>query len=255
MNWTCPYCDRDQVVTDKNFGAFTRRLYQDASPLGKLAFRTFAITCANASCKRLSLRMHLCEWKDEGPNGRDVLGEVHHEWNLLPKSQGKPQPGYIPRQIREDYEEACNIRDLSPKASATLSRRCLQGMIRDFCKISKARLVDEIDELRRQAEAGIAVPGVLVDTVSAIDAVRSIGNIGAHMERDIDVIVEIDPGEAQTLIALIELLFREWYVARHQRQDRLAALAKLAGVKKLERKAAPKALAAPPKALPAPDAE
>ena len=32
-------------------------------------------------------------------------------------------------QLMDDYEEACAIVNLSPKASATLSRRCLQGMI------------------------------------------------------------------------------------------------------------------------------
>ena len=29
----------------------------------------------------------------------------------------------------------------------------------------------------------------------AIDAVRSIGNIGAHMEKDINLIVDVDPEE------------------------------------------------------------
>ena len=62
-----------------------------------------------------------------------------------PISLAKAYPDYIPQTIRSDYEEAHAILNLSPKASATLSRRCLQGMIRDFWGISKARLVDEID--------------------------------------------------------------------------------------------------------------
>jgi hypothetical protein len=45
--------------------------------------------------------------------------------------------------------------------------------------------------------------------VEAIDIVRNIGNIGAHMEADINVIVDVDPDEAQTLIELIETLFLE----------------------------------------------
>ncbi len=53
---------------------------------------------------------------------------------------------------------------------------------------------------------------------------RKIGNYGAHMEKDIDVIVEIEPGEAAALIELFELLFKEWYVARETRQARLAAI-------------------------------
>lgn len=41
------------------------------------------------------------------------------------------------------------------------------------------------------------------------------------MEKDINLIVEVDPGEAQALIELIEMLFEEWYVARHTRQEKL----------------------------------
>ncbi|MEI8253036.1 MAG: hypothetical protein WCG25_04765 [bacterium] len=47
-------------------------------------------------------------------------------WQLLPVSEAKVLPDYIPDPIKQDYYEACRIRDLSPKASATLSRRCLQ---------------------------------------------------------------------------------------------------------------------------------
>lgn len=51
---------------------------------------------------------------------------------IRPVSSAKQFPDYIPQAIKQDYEEACAIVYLSPKASATLSRRCLQGMIRDF---------------------------------------------------------------------------------------------------------------------------
>jgi hypothetical protein len=53
-------------------------------------------------------------------------------------------------------------------------------MIRDFCGISKHRLIYEISELRERVDQGRAPPGVQPDTVDAIDHVRQIGNIGAH---------------------------------------------------------------------------
>src|SRR5690606_8628536 len=143
---------------------------------------------------------------------------------VFPQGSAKPQPNYIPKALVEDYTEACLIRDLSPKASATLARRCIQGMIRDFCKITKGRLIDEIKALRDAVDSGRAPAGVNLETVEAIDHVRSIGNIGAHMEKDIDLIVPVDPEEAQALIGLIEMLFEEWYVARHVRQQKLAAI-------------------------------
>jgi len=142
-------------------------------------------------------------------------GDFLESWNLIPPSEAKVFPEYVPEPIREDYVEACLIRDLSPKASATLSRRCLQGMIRNFWGIKKARLVEEIEELKGKTDSL---------TWKAIDAVRSIGNIGAHMEKDINLIVDVEPEEAQKLIELIELLVRDWYVTRHNRQGSLEAI-------------------------------
>jgi hypothetical protein len=127
----------------------------------------------------------------------------------------KVLPEYVPAPIVTDYREACLIRDLSPKASATLARRCLQGMIRDFWGVSKSRLLDEVNAIEDKVDPL---------TWNAIDAVRNIGNIGAHMERDINVIIDVDPEEAKLLIGLIETLIDDWYVNRYEREQRLARL-------------------------------
>jgi hypothetical protein len=106
-------------------------------------------------------------------------------------------------------------------------------MIRDFCNIAKGTLHEEIKALEAAIAEGKAPAGVTPESVDAIDQVRSVGNIGAHMEKNIDLIVPVDEGEAQILIDLVELLFEEWYVARHGRQQKLARVAKLAGDKKM----------------------
>lgn len=108
-------------------------------------------------------------------------------------------------------------------------------MIRDFCGIKKGRLIDEIEELRTRVNDGHAPKGVHEETVDAIDHVRKIGNIGAHMEHDINTIIDVDPDEAQTLIQLTELLFKEWYVARADRQRRLSRIATIASEKKQQK--------------------
>jgi hypothetical protein len=149
---------------------------------------------------------------------------VHWTKRLRPESYAKPLPDHIPQPLRDDYSEACAIRDLSPKASATLSRRCLQGMIRDFCGIAKARLFDEITALSDAVNNGTAPKGVSADSIDAIDALRGIGNIGAHMEKDINVIVDVDADEAQLMIELLETLFDDWYVARHKREQRFKSI-------------------------------
>ena len=129
-------------------------------------------------------------------------------------------------QIRQDYEEAYAILNLSPKASATLSRRCLQGMIRDFWGITKNNLAAEIDALQDKIPAA---------QFAAINALRKIGNIGAHMEKDVNTIVDIEPEEAQKLIQLIEMLLKQWYIERHEQEKLYEDITKISADKQVAR--------------------
>jgi hypothetical protein len=173
-------------------------------------------------------------------HGWTATSDVHWTRRLEPRGKVRPFPDYIPKSLLSDYEEACLIRDLSPKAAATLARRCLQGMIRDFAgiKVKGNRLVDEIKELHRLVNEGAGPRGVTEDSIAAIDAVRDIGNIGAHMEHDVNFIVDVQPDEAQVLIELVESLFDDWYVESHKREQRFAKTIGLAAAKKAERAAA-----------------
>lgn len=156
--------------------------------------------------------------------GKDVK-DVHVP--IRPISSAKQFPLYIPEAIRQDYEEACAIVTLSPKASATLSRRCLQGMIRDFWDIKESNLSKAIEQL----EGKIPVP-----QWNVINGVRRIGNIGAHMEKDINLIIDIDPDEAQKLIKLIEHLLEQWYINRHEQELLYADIIGIDKTKQSERK-------------------
>lgn len=145
---------------------------------------------------------------------------------VRPKSSARQYPPYIPQNIRSDYEEACAVLYLSPKSSATLSRRCLQGMIRDFWGIKKNRLFDEISELRDR------IPS---DLWEAIDGLRQLGNIGAHMEKDTNFVVDIDTDEAGNLVKLIEILMREWYINREERKNVFDGIIKANDCKQVKR--------------------
>ena len=162
--------------------------------------------------------------------GLQKLGKKENfitHWNLLPNSYAKVFPDYIPSALRNDYEESAKILELSPKASATLSRRCLQGIIRDFWGVSKSRLIDEIIAIEDKVDPL---------TWKSIDSVRKVGNIGAHMEKDIDLIINVEPKEAYLLLQLIELLFEEWYIHRHEREIKLKEIAEIADIKDEQKK-------------------
>ena len=221
FNWQCPFCGNNSTITDqsRSAGSFN---FNDGNKFDtQLIVTMTSIVCPNQECREIAL--HARFGKASIVSNSYRLAELIDQWALRPSSLALNFPEYVPAPIRQDYEEACKIRDLSPKASATLSRRCLQGIIRDFKGIVKKRLVDEIDALKDEVDP---------DTWAAIDAVRQIGNIGAHMEKDINEIIDVEPEEAQLLIELIEALIKDWYIARFKRQEHLAKIVAAAQSKK-----------------------
>jgi hypothetical protein len=224
LEFTCPYCGRPTTVTDPNqFDSWTV-ITLKAPVQGNVGLAIHAITCPNTKCNKLFLKVILTNAKrDQSTNWEIKATKIFQEWQLLPESEAMVLPPYIPKAIQDDYYESCRIKELSPKASATLARRCLQGMIHDFWNIKKTRLKDEIDALEEKVDPLVW---------EGIDAVRSVGNIGAHMEKDIDVIIDVDPDEAQLLIGLIERLIKDWYIDKHNKREHLEQLKKMADAKK-----------------------
>lgn len=215
-NYICPFCNSSFPLIEGTYSSY-RLSFQEWDQRNSTNYsntlRTNFYKCP--TCGKISINLM-------GIN--DDLNNLF--MSVYPNSLAKQFPDYIPESIREDYNEAYSILYLSPKASATLSRRCLQGMIRDFWKIKKSRLIDEISELQSK---------VSVSQWKAIDSLRSIGNIGAHMEKDINTIIDVDPNEAEQLLKLIELLIEKWYIARNDEEKLFSSIASIADNKKTQK--------------------
>lgn len=164
-SWNCPFCNHHATITEKNSG-ISRYEFNFENKHGYQAIKTSVVTCPNPNCREYCISASLHDHREINGNYKDLPAKK--TWNLIPQAQTKIFPDYVPKAIIEDYEEACAIKNLSPKASATLARRCLQGMIRHFWEIKKGRLVDEIDGIKDKVDP---------ITWAAIDAVRKIGNI------------------------------------------------------------------------------
>ena len=210
--YTCPFCDRQQAYYNKaTIKHVTNGLY--ASDIEKEhEILIFYLDCANNGCEKTSIV------------ALDTL--ARKQIDIYPQNVYRHYPDYIPQAIREDYEEASLIIDKSPKAAATLLRRCLQGMIRDFWQVKPGRLCDEI----------FAIQGrVTASQWAAIDGLRQIGNIGAHMEKDVNLIIDIEPDEAIKLQRLIELLLEKWYISRHDEEELCKDITSIADDKKSQK--------------------
>ena len=230
FDWRCPFCQRDTTITEDNLSRERHVFVRGAGDGPRwLSLESCFIRCPNRECREISIdcRLHLVQ--REGYGWSAVQKGQLRFWHLVPISDAVQFPEYVPEQIRRDYEEACLIWSGSPRAAATLARRCLQGMIRDFWGVNENTLYAEINAIQDKVDP---------DTWEAIDAVRKTGNIGGHMEKDVNLMVEIQPDEARKLIGLIEILVKDWYIAKHERQVRLAEIRAIGEEKDAQRKGA-----------------
>lgn len=207
--YVCPYCGCKQSYSGEHTSETSGYRLNHRHTYQQKDVEVFHIHCTNKQCSNITVV------------ARDVV--TGKQFDLYPQKVFKSFPNYVPEPIRNDYIEGVLIMAESPKASATLFRRCLQGMIRNFWGIKESNLKSEIDKLQTKVSAS---------QWKAIDGLRKLGNIGAHMEKDINLIIDIDEGEAQKLAKLIELLIDKWYVARHDEEELCSSIESIAEKKK-----------------------
>lgn len=115
-SFQCPYCSNIMALSDdtlqNRFPGFRNHHDTDIYGYGESCIQIAFHMCPN--CKEYTIFA-----LGKGAKVSDINTVIR------PKSLAKQFPDYIPKAIRQDYEESCAIINLSPKASATLSRRCL----------------------------------------------------------------------------------------------------------------------------------
>jgi len=124
-----------------------------------------------------------------------------------PTSKARPISSEVIEPYRQDFVEACKVLEDSPKASAALSRRCLQAILRDKAGTKSKDLYDQIEEVINSGK----IPSHIVDD---LHAVRNIGNFAAHTMKSTTTgaIVDVEPGEAEWNLDVLDLLFDFYFV-------------------------------------------
>lgn len=245
-DWTCPRCGSHTTLQQPNYRFASHDVVvQTASVNDGIRINYSVIKCPSPKCGLFTVDVAadyyaVREYQNGGkyiPDSGASLGKVGPGKFRFEPRVGRPLSKYVPDVVKQDYDEACMIRDISPKASATLCRRALQGMVRDFWVISKRTLAEELKEIEQRCDA---------ELYGALMSFKGIGNIGAHPERDINLIVDVEPGEVDELLELLRILDAEWYVAREARKERLAGVIKLGNDKAAAKKLSVAASLAPP---------
>ena len=153
-------------------------------------------------------------------NHRQNLCHSAREFLCYPTGYNRaPVSKEVPAEFASDYREACAVLDQSPMASAALSRRCLQHLLREKVGVTKGDLAREIQQV---LDAG-KFPTMLLES---LDAIRNIGNFAAHPIKSTSSgeILAVEPGEAEWNLDVLESLFDYLFVQPEVLKKKRAAL-------------------------------
>jgi len=149
---------------------------------------------------------------------------VKREWQqILPIGSNRgPVPTDVPADVAADYVEAAIVLPYSPKASAALSRRCLQAVLREAGYTQKD-LAKQIDAALSETQGQKALP---TGPHSTLDAIRNFGNFSAHPITDETTlqIMDVEDHEAEYCLDILDNLFDHYYVRPAEAKRKRAAL-------------------------------
>lgn len=191
----CPHC-----IVEFHDNPGTIELGEDVNKRWRIISRN----CPN--CKKNIYHLQNYEYKSVG--GHTMRPDIISEILVRPKIANRPPVAIeVPKEFAIDYSEACLVLADSPKASAALSRRCLQHVIREKLKIKRKDLFQEIQEV---IDGGL----LPTDVLDSIDSIRNVGNFAAHpiKSQSSGEIVEVEPHEAEWNLDVLEMLFDYLFV-------------------------------------------
>jgi hypothetical protein len=203
---TCPHCLRAVHFVSAmmyHVGTSGTSLIEKIS-VGSPAEGVNLYYAACPSCERLVVSIEHLVRDEVGTRLVLTPGSEFMCWPLLGAS--RPIPPEVPAAVAKDYRQAALVLNLSPEASAALSRRCLQAVLRDQ-GFDSDRVYDQI----KSAKAGSNLPTYVADD---LDHIRVIGKFAAHPNKDTNTgeIIDVEPGEADWNLHVLDLLFDHYYV-------------------------------------------
>jgi hypothetical protein len=216
----CPHCNTAfNVEWDDTKAYFEGELTVEPDK-GKGIYHTQCPECNNIIVK-------LVRGFVDGAPGEEFVSDIETEETIYPMVTARPVEPEVPEPYKNDFIEACKVLSISPRASAALSRRLLQQILREQFGIKKKNLAMEIEDF-------IHLKNVPSHLTEAVDAVRNIGNFAAHPLKDTNTgsIIEVEPGEADWLLEVIDELFDFAFVQPkrlEERKNRLNAKLKSMG--------------------------
>ena len=212
----CPYCLKSIAMPHGNFfmGA-TRQQKIFVTPVRCPACDEISLVVTETSTGAITLQNTQARHLQVGMETVFFPGIELNQTQVYPRRMRLQEFQCVSKHVNNDFNEAREVLLISPKASAALSRRCLQAILREKEGISLRTLKDEIDEAISRNIYGKKIN-------KHLDSIRKVGNAAAHpMNSGITGdLVEVQEDHAEFLIRVL-LSILEHYMEESENDQAL----------------------------------
>ena len=131
-----------------------------------------------------------------------MLPKIAFDYYKTPVVKGIPAS--VPEDLAKDCREAHRILTESPRSSALLARRILEKILKDHGH-KQGTLNAQLGSLANSKELSS------ID-IDKLHAVRNLGNVAAHYTENSQTLLDVQPGEAELCLQIVDELFTHYYV-------------------------------------------
>lgn len=204
----CPHCLNSITLEESHYPT---GIYQNSSYFNELKdsgdSSGYGISygyCPSPKCHKLIMKLRY-----------ETMSDTIEDF-IVPKAKTRIiLPNAIDKKFIKYHEEASSVLPYSARASAALSRLCLEVLLKEKYKIKNGTLKDKIDTFENM---GILSSELIKD----MQYIKQIGNDGAHLNTNsAGSIVDVNKKNAETLLVLLENLFDFCFVQPKERKERM----------------------------------
>lgn len=215
---TCPYCGT-RVYLELDGGG-----YQDQKNPKSGGYNVVSGFCP--SCDEFVVLLEHGKKFTRTFENEDQATAIDWTEIVYPKfGAGRVLDSAIPEVYADNFREAEVVLEVSPKASATLSRYLLQLILHEELQIKKRNLDEELQELEKQEKVSSKL-------IKMLQVFRKVANFGAHPKKSVNSneIIEVEKGEADIMLDLLEELFDCIFVKPKQQDEFLENIKEKYGI-------------------------
>lgn len=146
--------------------------------------------------------------KHYGADGNEIINSKKNivDKHIFPMGDVPKKIKSVPAKYMNEYNEAANVKEISPKSCALICRRTLEMILENECGCTKFKLSEKVNDYIKAHTVSALLQKSMWYIVNA-------GNAMAHDKKDeYDKLIKLKSSDCDALLNALETVFNEIFV-------------------------------------------